>query len=335
MSQPQQLTILNPGTNKVDVYKCSDFQLGEFYLVDTPGFDDTHRTDTDVLIEVVAWLIMLMKERIPLTGIIYLHRVVDTRMSGSAMTNLRIFKRLCGEEFMPNVVLATTMWNMTDEQDAVGREAELIAKRDFWGSLIANGSRVYRQDNDKSSARKILGNLIVQRPASKKLLAIQKEMFEQGKSLHETAAGHAMWVELVKNRALYESSLERLTQELQKAQQENFDRQWQADIKAHEREIREKIGQIEADKQKLKVTREALLEHFEAQEVSEYDKWTRERDDQNRLVAQLDYELRLMNSRVRSEEEKQKLRRQLQDEQRRSEMLKWKIRQSQARCVLM
>ncbi|KAJ5888502.1 hypothetical protein N7495_008543 [Penicillium taxi] len=37
-------------TQKVQVHECRDFKpYANVYLVDTPGFDDTNRTDTDIL----------------------------------------------------------------------------------------------------------------------------------------------------------------------------------------------------------------------------------------------------------------------------------------------
>ena len=281
------------GTNEVDIYKCSDYRLGEFYLVDTPGFDDTHLSDTDILIKVANWLSRLTQEEIRLTGIIYLHRIFDNRVGGSGMRNLRFFKKLCGDRAMSQVVLATTMWHMTDEDTAKRHEAELMTKPDFWGSMIANGSKVLRQDNDKVSARAIIKYLIDKKASNTgrpRPLAIQEEM-QAGKSLEETGAGQEMQSELAKQKAEYERQLNKLRQDLKQAIREN-DKNWQAELQQLNEENKAKTAQADADRKKLNATNEALMKQLNAQEANEADAWKKERDNQQRLTARLEYELR-------------------------------------------
>ncbi len=45
-----------------------------------------------------------------LSGMIYLDRIVELKMSGSAVKNLEIFQRLCGRDAFPNIVLVSTLW---------------------------------------------------------------------------------------------------------------------------------------------------------------------------------------------------------------------------------
>lgn len=92
------------------------------YLIDTPGFDDTHRTDTAVLGEIADWLAESYSHAVKLSGVIYLHRNTDTRVGGSGMKNLRMFRKLCGAANLRNVVLATTMW--TDCKPDYGERRE-------------------------------------------------------------------------------------------------------------------------------------------------------------------------------------------------------------------
>lgn len=64
------------------------------YLVDTPGFDDTNLSNTDVLREIATWLTGSCNNEVKLNGILYLHRITDPRMGGSAKKNLFMFKKL-------------------------------------------------------------------------------------------------------------------------------------------------------------------------------------------------------------------------------------------------
>ena len=100
----------------MEVVPCS---LGEgevIYLVDTPGFDDSERSDTEILLEITAWLSEAHKEKLKLSGIIYLHRIPDLRVGGAAVANLQMFRGLCGDSNLESVVLATTMWDQTDKE---------------------------------------------------------------------------------------------------------------------------------------------------------------------------------------------------------------------------
>ncbi|KAJ1334959.1 hypothetical protein MN608_01691 [Microdochium nivale] len=65
------------------------------YLIDTPGFDDmlpgSTRSDTEELKDIAFFLAQTYGRAIRLAGIIYLHRITDMRISGSALKNLAMF----------------------------------------------------------------------------------------------------------------------------------------------------------------------------------------------------------------------------------------------------
>lgn len=54
-------------------------------FIDTPGFDDTDRSDVDILGLITAYLQTRNSGEIRLSGIIYLHNITDTRMQGSSV----------------------------------------------------------------------------------------------------------------------------------------------------------------------------------------------------------------------------------------------------------
>lgn len=64
-------------------------QIGPYAvtLVDTPGFDDTNRSDTDVLTEIANWMGSTYRHGMLLSGILYLHRITDKKITGSSMKN--------------------------------------------------------------------------------------------------------------------------------------------------------------------------------------------------------------------------------------------------------
>jgi hypothetical protein len=124
--QPTGLTEI--GAMMADVYAHELSSEQTVYLIDTPGFDDTHRSDAKVLREIAAWLTHSYShknDKILLNGIIYLHRISDSRMKGSAKKNLLMFEKLCGEDALKKVILVTTMWDKVPLDEAEAREKQL------------------------------------------------------------------------------------------------------------------------------------------------------------------------------------------------------------------
>ncbi|KAF7974365.1 hypothetical protein HWV62_12326 [Athelia sp. TMB] len=156
-----------------------------FVFVDTPGFDDTNLSDAEILIRIATWLTATYQQHIFITAILYLHRISDNRMAGSALRNMDMFRRLCGNDALPNVVLVSTMWDQVDRITGQKREQEL--RDTFWRSMVDNGARTARFYHTPASAWEILGPYTGHfRPVK---LQIQMEMVDKGIPLSQTAAG--------------------------------------------------------------------------------------------------------------------------------------------------
>lgn len=106
------LTEHQSGTSKVGVFQFP-YKGSRVFLVDTPRFDDTERSDSEVLKDVAFWLAAAYSKSVRLAGIIYLHRIIDPRMQGSALKNLRMFQKLCGDGNLGSVVLARLTGTIT------------------------------------------------------------------------------------------------------------------------------------------------------------------------------------------------------------------------------
>ncbi|KIM76639.1 hypothetical protein PILCRDRAFT_77616, partial [Piloderma croceum F 1598] len=154
-------------------------------FLDTPGFDDTSRTDTDILIDISEWLKTTYNKRVKLTGLLFLHRISDNRMSGTSRRNTDIFEMVCGPGALQNVILVTTMWDTIDM--ATGSQCEEELRTDYWRSMISSGSRIARFDYTHQSAWKILSQFTNDALP----LLLQKEMVEEKKTLQQTTAGNA------------------------------------------------------------------------------------------------------------------------------------------------
>ncbi|KAF9444021.1 kinase-like protein [Macrolepiota fuliginosa MF-IS2] len=174
-------------------------------LVDTPGFDDTHLSDLDVLRTVAKWLGDIRRNGLVLSGILYLHRISDQRMAGTPLKNLDMFKKLCGGDFFEKVILMTTMWpegdSDVDKEIYTRREQELF--KIYWAEMIRKGSLTHRFMNTQASAWEILDCVVADGECRRRWINIQKELVDQGRSLSATGAGrqlHSMFETLTKRQ---------------------------------------------------------------------------------------------------------------------------------------
>jgi len=126
-------------------------------FVDTPGFDHTFTSDAEIRTMICNWLVKAKKKNATLATILYLHRISDNRMSGSAMKNLRLFSTMCGKDAMPNVVIVTTMWSKVSEVEGTERETDL--KGDVWNEMLGGGCSVVRFKDTPDSAWDIIRNI--------------------------------------------------------------------------------------------------------------------------------------------------------------------------------
>ncbi|KAG8684824.1 hypothetical protein FRC08_013466, partial [Ceratobasidium sp. 394] len=96
-----------------DVATSNNFQLDgrDICLIDTPGFDDTELSDTEILKRISGFLSTTYENGYRLTGIIYLHRITDGRMGGISRRTFKIFRELCGQKTLGNVLIVTNMWS--------------------------------------------------------------------------------------------------------------------------------------------------------------------------------------------------------------------------------
>lgn len=225
------------------------------YLIDTPGFDDTSRSDTDVLREIAGWLTASYSNKVLLHGIIYLHRITDVRMQGSAMKNLLMFKKLCGDNALRKVVLTTTMWDKVPPREAEDREQQLINTPNFWGLMVSKGSTVYRHNNTVKSAIRIIEELA--RGNSTVTLDLQNQMVNQNQTLRETSAGRELESELIKEREKWAAELKDAQEQMKEAIRVRDQESEQA-LREVKDDYTTRIERLERDHKRLHIDTERL-----------------------------------------------------------------------------
>ncbi|KAL9636120.1 MAG: hypothetical protein Q9164_003025 [Protoblastenia rupestris] len=250
------------GTQVVKSFKCSIPGVPRFYLVDSPGFDDSTRSDADVLRDLSTYLAASYTKGIQLSGIIYLHRIMDVRFGGAAGRNLRVFKRLCGDDNLGSVVLATTFWRNVSAETGAEREQQLQGDKKFWKDMIEKDSKVFRQDRGKASGEEIIRYLVGRR--KRVTLQIQHELVKQKKTFAQTGAGVEVLGEIQRLTEYYEKQMRNKVLELEEARKER-DEQWEAEIADFKRDYEAKIDKNVKAAGRLRTTWDHLWVEIEDQ----------------------------------------------------------------------
>ncbi|KAL2821544.1 hypothetical protein BJX63DRAFT_427540 [Aspergillus granulosus] len=164
------------------------------YLLDTPGFDDTSRSDSETLTHLSHYLAVAYVNRIYISGIILMHRIIDPRLSGTARLNLGMFKQMLGEAAYENVAVVTSMWTSLPVDLEIQREKELIQGGGILAKVINGGGRAFRwvgSDAEGSTAvpHSVIDHLLHQAHAGPVVLQIQSELVDENRELVDTSAG--------------------------------------------------------------------------------------------------------------------------------------------------
>ncbi|KAF4614550.1 hypothetical protein D9613_003466 [Agrocybe pediades] len=162
-------------------------------LVDTPGFDDTSKTDYEILEIISKFLAKTYKTHIHLSGLLYLHRITDNRIADALRRSLHVFSQICGQQALQNVILVTTMWD--EVKLDVGKQREEEIDERFWGTMKSSGANYMRFQNTLTSAWDIV-RAIAQPDRKPIVLALQQELISRRKRLTETSAAHALYAPL-------------------------------------------------------------------------------------------------------------------------------------------
>ncbi|KAF2107742.1 P-loop containing nucleoside triphosphate hydrolase protein [Lophiotrema nucula] len=167
-----------------------------YTLVDTPGFDDSVREDEDVFHELAEWMEKSYRAGQRLNGLIYLHPIISSRERGSEIRNLRMFKKVCGGNNFSNVILGLTFCDQEERAVIARRQKQLVETPEWWGDMIAKGSRVEHLSLEPDACLELLSRFAPTSTSGahnqKMTLQIQSEIVEQGVSVDDTEAAQVV-----------------------------------------------------------------------------------------------------------------------------------------------
>jgi hypothetical protein len=169
-------------------------------LVDTPGFNDTWKSNMDTLRCIADWLkersaylaefffqylsVSRYRSEHKLAGIIFLHEISQARLISPEV--LSMLEAFCGYEAAKNVVVVTTKWS--DAFESLGEKHEKKLSEHLSG-LFRHGMRKARfwHENGRTSAWDIIDSILKQGPINS--IQIQRDLVDLRRLLKDTEAG--------------------------------------------------------------------------------------------------------------------------------------------------
>lgn len=244
-------------------------------LIDTPGFDDTTKSDTDVLKMIAAFLETSYERGSKLAGVLYFHRISDFRMTGISRKNFSMFRKLCGDNALQNVVIVTNMWGEVDPSVGDAREAELIGEDIFFKPVLDKGAQMARHQNTVPSAETIIRLILGNHPVP---LRIQEELVDEQMDISETGAGEELNREINAQIRKHREEVRLLRDEMEQAikdKDEETRRELEIETKRMQKEIerfQNDSGRLESDYKREKERLEARMEQMESEARKEADR---------------------------------------------------------------
>lgn len=197
-----------------------------------------------------------------------------------------MFKQLCGEPALKNVVIVTNRWGEVRAGVGETREAQLISDEDFYKLALDKGARKARHVNpawmdgrridNALSAEETIAFLLentLENPLQNTPLAlhIQDELVTQGKKLEETDATGVLDQELQEKFKKYEREQQELWEIRQQEKDEETRKEIEIEIERRKKEDeknRNERNSLEADYKKDKEKYYATLEEAWGKEIT-------------------------------------------------------------------
>ncbi|KAL2818459.1 hypothetical protein BDW59DRAFT_165534 [Aspergillus cavernicola] len=176
------------------------------YLIDTPGFNDTNRPDSDTLTHICHYLSISYVNRIYISGIILMHSIADSRLSRTTKLNVEMAKQIVGDTAYENVAIITSMWSTPPTDRQIQRESELLIQPDgVLADVVKGGGREFRYSSVSDDVLLLLllgatsshlrlpllviDHLVRQARAGGVVLKVQSELVDDNRKLIDTSAG--------------------------------------------------------------------------------------------------------------------------------------------------
>ena len=198
-----------------------------------------------------------------------------------------MFRKICGESTLKNVVLVTNMWKEDSQAVNEVREQDLSSR--FFKPALDKGAQMVRHNNTTESAHDILRKIVKNHPV---VLQIQRELVDERKDIIDTAAGELIDKELRDRIKRYQKELKELQEEMAQALKAK-DEEMRQELEEAKRELEEKVKEVRkasegmaANYAEEKVRMETMMREIQAEAEKERE----------RTVAGYDQKLRVLTT---------------------------------------
>ncbi|QRV80137.1 50S ribosome-binding GTPase [Ceratobasidium sp. AG-Ba] len=252
-----------------------DYKGRQVIIYDTPGFDDSQVSDTDILRQIATFLTYSHERGVGrASGIIFVHDINNPRVSGTSLKNLRMFKGLVGDETLKNVVFVTNKWSSPPSPEHEARQKELETTGKYFGNAIQQGARVFRGGRDvrPEDVAELLDMFLPCKPSS---FQIQKEMAE-GLDLASTVAGRELGRELEQIQQKHREEVAELRKLMEDARDQ--DRALYEELQAEKHEAQKVAEEAERKQEELRSTLEEERRELAAK-LGELERASREMEE--------------------------------------------------------
>lgn len=213
------------------------------------------------------FLVRRYEQGVKLTGIIYMHRISDTRMTGTSRRNFRLFRELCGEDAFQNILIVTNMGRDDDLEACSDKERQLATDDKYYKPMLDGGARMVRHDGTPASAKAIVGQLIGKGEVT---LIGQREIVDEHKDFSGTAVGKELTRVLKEQAEEYDIELRELRAGLEDSTRDRDERQrrvGQDDLEKKRDEIESIRSRLENMEQIFRTEKVRLLAIIAAMEA--------------------------------------------------------------------
>ena len=142
-----------------------------------------------------------------------------------------MFRKLCGDEALKNVVIGTTKW--CDVELEVGQQREIQRRDDLWKEMIQHGSVVMQVHDD--SAWNVVDHILENKAIDSVL--IQNELMELRMIIPQTSAGREL-------RFTLQELLEMQIQTMHQLEMEENDEWYERKVAENRAQIRATVNQL-------------------------------------------------------------------------------------------
>ena len=221
-----------------------------------------------------------------------------------------MFRELCGESALKNVVIVTNMWGAVDPQVGAAREVELMTKGIFFKPVLEKGGQMARHENTVSSAQDILRRILQNHPIP---LRIQEELVDEKKDINDTNAGKELDRELNEQIRKHKEEMRKLEEEMRQAIKDK-DEEMKQELEAEAKRRQEQTERLENDINRMASDFQSQKERLETrlEEVQEEAK-----QEAARVAARHEEQIKNLDDVIRtnaavSEKEKAQLSQQIE-----------------------